>query len=93
MGSNFATDLASGEFVQDLHTQISIHLSSNHFPVVPQVLVDPCIKAIESCNDGSWDAHVELPEGITYRGETSAPASAIVDGYHLHFWLEEEDWD
>ncbi len=32
-----------------------------------------------------------IPEGITWRGQTSCPASAIVDAHHLDAWLPESD--
>lgn len=91
MGANFARDLAGGEFISDLRQQIGIHLTSNHYPPVPVALVEPCVKAIEACNGGDWSADIDLPEGTTYKGETSAPASAIVEAHHLEFWLEPSD--
>jgi hypothetical protein len=89
MGANFASDLASGEFVMDLETQMSVHLSSNHYPPVPSSMVAPCIAAIHACNgEGESETDIELPEGILWKGAPSAPAWAIVDGYHLDAWIE-----
>jgi len=34
---------------------------------------------------------IEMPEGVSYRGESFAPAHAIVDQHHLHAWLPECD--
>jgi len=91
MGANFASDLASNEFVMDLETQVGIHLSSNHYPPVPSSMVAPCIAAIHACSDGDSDADIELPEGIFWKGQSSAPAAAIVEGHHLDAWLDESD--
>lgn len=92
MGSNFATELADGMFDLDLETQLSMHLRGNHYPPVPTSMIAPCIEAINSVNDNSdWDLEIELPEPITWRGKTSAPAHAIIEAHHLHAWLIESE--
>lgn len=91
MGSNFATDLALADNL-DIETQIGIHLKSNHYPPVPASMIAPCVEAIDAVNDaGLWDLHIVLPEGITWKGETSAPASAIIEAHHLHAWIIERE--
>ena len=97
MGSNFATELADGTLndlgIQlDIETQIEMHLRGNHYPPVPSSMVKPCIEAIDAVNDlGLWDAPIELPEGVSWRGETHAPASAIIEAHHLDAWLIERE--
>jgi hypothetical protein len=88
MGHNLAEELASGEFRLPLEDQISIHLSGNHYPPVPQSMVQPCIEAIQLCNAEDSGELVDLPEGITWRGESQAPAYALVEGHHLEPWVE-----
>jgi hypothetical protein len=88
MGSTFASDLASGEFVMGLEAQVSIHLSSNHFPPVPSSMVGPCVAAIHAYNEFLFDVLIDLPEGTSWKGEPSAPAWAIVEGLHLGAWVE-----
>lgn len=90
MGSTFARDLAGDESLP-LGAQISIHLNANHYPPVPQSMVEPCIKAIEAFNAGDWYKLIKLPEGITFKGESSAPAEAIVENHHLVWWLDPQD--
>ena len=99
MGSNFATEMADGTLEDlgihlDLETQIGIHLSANHYPPVPKSMVQPCIEAIDAVNDlGLWDLEIPMPEGITYKGLTTAPAHAIIRQHHLEAWLiEREDY-
>lgn len=87
MGSLTAMDLASGEL--SLEDSIRIHLVSNHYPPVPVSMVPACIESINLVNDGDYNAKVQLPEGISWRGLTEAPAYAIVESHHLEFWLEE----
>jgi len=90
MGNNFATDLADMDL--DLEMAISIHLQSNHYPPVPLSMVQPCIDAIDACWDEDYNQLIELPEGISWRGDRCAPAHAIVEGHHLHNWLPQEEY-
>lgn len=88
MGSNLSTELAEGLFDIDLTQQIAIQLRSNHYPPVPLSMVSPCIEAISLVRDGLHSSRVKLPEGVSWRGEDTAPADAIVDGHHLWAWCE-----
>ena len=56
-------------------------------------MVQPCIDAIDAYNDG-YDTNklIELPDGIKWRGETHAPAWAIIEAHHLEAWLVHA-WD
>lgn len=91
MGTNFAHDLANEDFGLSLESQISLHLTTNHYPPVPNVMVAVCVEAITLANEGEWDAHVELPEGISWRGRDTAPVHSIVEAHHLHAWLDDEE--
>ena len=93
MGSNMAYDLDSNDLLDlDLETQLQIHLTGNHYPPVPVSMVQPCIDAIDAYYDEDYNRLIKLPEGVFWRGEDSCPASAIVDGHHLHAWLPQEDY-
>ena len=83
MGANFAHDLASGDFGLSLEQAVSIHLTANHYPPVPTSMVPVCINAIENANEGDWDWLVTLPDGVTWKGQDTVPASVIVDEFHL----------
>jgi hypothetical protein len=74
-----------------LEAGLAIHLQSNHYPPVPVAMVQPCIDAIDAYHDEDYGRLIELPAGISWRGETSAPAHAIVDAHHLDAWLPECD--
>ena len=92
MGNNFATELADSELFPelDLETAIGIHLQSNHYPPVPLSMVEPCIEALDAYYEEDFDRAIEMPEGVSYRGQTHAPAWAIVQQQHLEAWLPEE---
>ena len=88
MGYNTALDL-SNEL--DLEMALGYHLQGNHYPPVPLSMVQPCIDAIDAYYDEDYDKLIEMPEGISYKGNTHAPAWAIIDQHHLHPWLPESD--
>lgn len=97
MGSNFANEMADGTLsemgiVLSLEDQIAIQLTSNHYPPVPTSMVKPCIEAIDACNFDEGSRLIELPEGVTWRGLTNAPAYAIVEAHHLDAWLSEGEY-
>ena len=98
MGSNLANEMADGTLEElgiylDMETQMSIHLQNNHYPPVPTSMVKPCIEAIDAVNDlGLWDADIELPEGVSWKGSNYAPASAIIEAHHLEAWLIEREY-
>lgn len=88
MGSNFAHELADYDLGLDLSTAIKIHLTSNHYPPVPVSMVEPCIDAIDAYWNQDTDQEIQMPEGITYKGRTTAPAWAIIEQHHLEAWCE-----
>ncbi len=88
MGYNTALDL-SNEL--DLEMALGYHLQGNHYPPVPISMVQPCIEAIDAYYDESYDKLIEMPEGVSYKGNTHAPAWAIIEQHHLDPWLPESD--
>jgi hypothetical protein len=93
MGSNLAYDLANDELGLDLETAIGWHLQGNHYPPVPLSMVEPCIQAIEAYWDMDIDREIPMPEGVTYRGQNTSPAWAIIEQHHLDAWCEESYTD
>jgi hypothetical protein len=88
MGNTFALDLATSTL--GLRNALSIHLTSNHYPPVPAEMIEPCVLAIEAMNDEDDRRDIDLPEGVLWRGQTTAPAWAIVEGHHLESWLSQD---
>lgn len=93
MGTNFAHDLANEDFGLSLEQALSIHLTSNHYPPVPVSMVTVCIESIDAYNEGDQNREIELPEGVSYKGKTTAPAWAIIEQHHLSEWLDEDLYD
>ncbi len=53
-------------------------------------MVEPCIEAIDAYYEEDFDRAIEMPEGVSYKGQTHAPAWAIIEQHHLGAWLPEE---
>lgn len=86
MGYATANDLAS---TVDLSTGVSIHLSSNCYPPIPQIMVPGAVEAIEACARGEQDTLIELPVGVesaTYGKEP--PAWQWVDELRLDAFVD-----
>ena len=92
MGHNFATDLATDSHLT-LEDAIRIHLSSNHYPPIPGTMVQPCIDAIDAYWEDDTARMIALPDGVSYKGNTEAPAWALIDAHHLNPWITEDDFE
>ena len=90
MGNQLAHDLAQGVFDIKLEQQIVMHLQHNHYPPVPREMVEPCMEAIRLYNQGDWEGEVQLPEGVSFRGQDTAPVTAIITQHHLDWWLDDD---
>lgn len=87
-----ATELASGILGGDMASAIHMHLRGNHYPPVPSSMVQPCMDAIDAYWEEDLNREIELPEGISWRGETTAPAYAIIEAHHLEAWCSEDEY-
>ena len=85
MGSNFANELADEDLFPelDLESAIGYHLQGNHYPPVPLSMVQPCIDAIDAYNAEDYYRKVQLPEGVSWKGMTKAPACAKIGRAHV----------
>ena len=90
MGSMHAEEYASMKGKQK-DAGLLAHLQSNLYPPVPSSMLGPSKRAIAAVNKGNHDAAIKLPAGITWRGNKSAPAHAIVEGHRLHAWIKQEE--
>ena len=89
MGSQLAKDLAGSELLT-LEQQLHYHLSSNFYPPIPSSMLKPCLEAIEAYFDEQVEKLIDLPEGVSYRGEEQATAGAIITGHRLEAWLDND---
>ena len=74
----------------DLRSALSWHLTSNHYPPVPTIMIDVAMAAIEAGNDEDWDRLIDLPDGVEHRRYGhSVPASAVIEDMHLDAFIQE----
>ena len=91
MGYNTALGIAETEIT--IEQQLAWHLQGNHYPPVPLSMVQPCIEAINAYWNDDFDAQIEMPDGVSYKGQTTAPAWAIIEQHHLNAWCESDECD
>ncbi|MFN5253385.1 MAG: hypothetical protein ACK5BD_04560 [Chitinophagaceae bacterium] len=92
MGNNTAIDLATNIDIS-LEQAIGYHLQGNHYPPVPLSMVKPCIEALDAAREMDAMRQIEMPEGVSYKGKTHAPAWAIIEQHHLDAWLPQDEAD
>ena len=80
---------AVNDGLTNLETAVSWQLQSNHFPPVPTSMVAPCCEAIMAVAGDDGDKTIDLPDPITYKDRTAAPAWAIVEAHHLYPFVEQ----
>lgn len=85
MGATAAADMIHHAGID---RALSWHLQSNHYPPVPQSMVPVCLAAIDAINEGEFYRAIDLPDGILWRGESAAPAWAVVEGHHLEPFID-----
>jgi hypothetical protein len=90
MGALQAREFASNTEIT-IEQQLTWHLPGNHFPPVPVSMVQPCIEAIDCYWSDELDREIDLPEGVLYRGNKTAPAREIIINHHLDPWCEEQE--
>lgn len=91
----YQTALGIADTNISLDQQVSWHLSSNCYPPIPQLMVPVAVKAINAVLSTKGGEGIELPEGVSYRGDVKPNAYTIVENLRLwafvHERLEGED--
>lgn len=88
------TAVAISELDIPLKEQIEIHLVSNFYPPIPRWMAQTCVDALNAYWEQDTKRMIDMPNGVTYKGSTSAPAWAVVEQHRLDTWLnEKEDYD
>lgn len=81
------------EASNDLDAVLAWHLQYNHYPPVPLTMVDACNKAIDAVLAQEPHTSIRLPNGVSYRGRSEAPAFAIVIQHHLDDFINLDEVD
>lgn len=86
MGSTLAAEISEMDIT--LEQKLAWHLQGNHYPPVPLIMIPACIEAIHCYFNDDEDVEIEMPEGVTYKGKTVAPAWAIIEQHHLEWFID-----
>ena len=62
-----------------LENAVYYHLHYNHFPSLPDAMVDVCIKAIPYARRENWEHRIRLPKGITWGGKRTISVADAVE--------------
>lgn len=86
--AGFAEAVDDGMISLDM--ALSIHLSSNHYPPIPQAWIPACKSAIqvgiEAALEEDWDL---LDAEITVPGLPTRTARWLIEGAHLDAFIEQ----
>lgn len=87
MGGMHASEFAEAVNRGDLGLEGALrwHLQSNHFPPIHTDFIPACLAAIEAFSEGDVMRNIEMCNGRTL------PAWEIVNGLHLHPFLEQDE--
>lgn len=85
MGALQAREMSQRE---DIDTALLWHLRHNHYPPIPASMLEACKTAVKLAREGVTQARVQLPSGVTWRGNREAPVWAIVEQHHLGAFVE-----
>jgi hypothetical protein len=82
------------ESEMSLEQQLRWHLTSNHYPSVPTIMVEVCKKAIEMYHNGDdMTTLIDLPAGVKWREQSQVPAIEVCESFHLDAWTYSYDYD
>lgn len=86
----YTTALGIADTDLDLDTKLGWHFTSNCYPPIPSVMIEPAKAAIALAEEGESDKLVAMPEGVEHRVHGSAvPAWVLIQSLHLEAFVGE----
>lgn len=86
MGYDTAYDFATE--CKNLRLAIAEHFCRNCEPLVPLYMVAVAIRAINAVLNGEKSLVIDLPLGVTWRGELTVRAQSAVESLHLEAFVD-----
>lgn len=74
-----------------LEQALAWHLTHNHYPPVPVVMIPVAERAVRAARRGQYTLRLKLPAGVSWRGEKTVPVSAVVESFHLDAFIDSEE--
>lgn len=90
MGNRNAQDIANAaqDGLVSLDAALHYHLTANHYPPIPATCIEAAKEAIAAIEAGEYNKAITLPAGAAYRDSSTAPASAVVEAWHLDAFID-----
>jgi hypothetical protein len=68
------------------------NLKANHYPPLPDSMIEVAMRAIKKARNGEWGARVRLPNDVTFRdGKRLITVAQAVESLHLDDLIEGEE--
>jgi len=72
-----------------LETKLSWHFANFEDGGIPESLIPVAVQAIELANsNGDLTTMLPLPDGVLFKDQSVASAQDVIDGHHLHYFIE-----
>lgn len=72
----------------DLEIALLWHLTSNHYPPLPEQMVPVARRAVELARAGHWNETMVLPKFIEYKGRIRMGVWEAVESMHLQAFID-----
>jgi len=89
------TAIGINEMEMPLERKIAMHLQYNFYPPIPSEMAEACVEAIDAYFENDTDRLIDMPVingfQVEWRGQTQAPAYAILEQHRLYAFIEEDE--
>lgn len=75
----------------DLDVALLWHLTSNHFPPIPEAMIPVARKAIEHASANEWDEQIDFPAGWVVNDASQMSVRRIVEIMHLDAFIDVDE--
>lgn len=75
----------------DLDVALLWHLTSNHYPSIPEAMIPVARKAIEHANANEWDEQIDFPAGWVVNDASQMSVRRIVEIMHLDAFIDVDE--
>ena len=72
------------------HEALHLHLSGNLYPPMPASMIPVGLKVLRFANRGAWGHKLRMPEGIKFRGSSTATVKQLVESMRLDTFIDTE---
>jgi len=71
---------------------LRIHLTSNHYPPIPLMMLPVAKRALEKARRGEWEKKLRMPKDVTHKvyGKL-VPVHEVMSHMHLDTFLDTEE--